>query len=196
VRLAENPFLAVTVDLDGTFARTSTSDLQLELVRDGIRIHSLLGYLYVPYPRGYEVRLDRTQFQAWWGAWRWPMLAIIALAVLLLFLSSWHLLGVCYSSYVWLFSFYADRSATAEICWKLAMAAQVPSSMLLGAAVFLYGLHRLDLVGLLFAAALQVVVGWVYLLISPFWLPQRSGAGAGGRNPFRNKLRTRVPPGT
>jgi hypothetical protein len=194
-RLAENPFLAITVNLEGTSARTSTSDLQLELVRDGLRLHSLLGYLYVPYPRGYVVQLDRTPFQAWWGAWRWPLLALIALASLLLVLAVWHLLGLCYSTYVWLFSFYADRAATPMACWKLASAAQLPSSVLLGASIFLYGMHRLDLVGLMLAAALLLAIGWVYLLISPFWLPLAPAASPRNRNPFRKKVRIRVPRG-
>jgi hypothetical protein len=68
----------------------------------------------------------------------------------------------------------------------LAAAAMAPSAVLMGAAIFLYGMHRLDLVSLLFALVLQVVVGWVYLLLAPFWLPRQSGAAAGGINPFRH----------
>jgi hypothetical protein len=196
VRLAENPFLAVTVDLDGTSARTSTSDLQLELVRHEMRLHSLFGYLTVPYPQGYAVRLGRTEFQAWWGAWRWPLLTLFAGATSVVLFAGWCVLGACYAAWVRMFSFYADRSATLTVCWRLAMAAQIPSAVILGAAVFLYGLHRLDLVSLLSAAALQLVVGWAYVLIAPFWLPPQSGAGTRRLNPFRGKNRIHVPPGT
>ncbi|MCL4178612.1 MAG: hypothetical protein KJ072_12825 [Verrucomicrobia bacterium] len=185
-RLAENQFLAVTVDLEGNSARTSTSDLQLELVHDGIRLHSLFGHLAVPYPRGYVVQLGRMEFQPWWGARRWPLLTVISGAAFVVLLAGWQLQGACYAVWVRIFSFYADRSATVKECWRLAMAALTPSAVVLGSAVFLYGLHRLNLVGLVCAFAAQAALAWVYLLIAPFWLPHRSGAGARRRNPFRH----------
>ena len=185
VRLSENGFLAITVDPEGHSTRTSTSDLQLELVRDGVRFHSLFGHVTIRYLRGYEVFLGRLEFQAWWGAWRWPMLAMVSGAAFVGLMAGWSVLAACYSAWVWLFSFYADRSATPKICRRLSAAALAPSAVLTGAAIFLYGMHRLDLVSLLFALVLQVVIGWVYLLLSPFWLPRQSGAAPGGVNPFR-----------
>jgi hypothetical protein len=145
----------------------------------------LFGYVTIPYPRGYEVMLGRLEFQAWWGAWRWPILAVVSGAAFLGLMAGWYVLAGGYSAWVWLFSFYANRSATRRVCWRLAAAAMAPSAVLMGAAIFLYGMHRLDLVSLLFALVLQVVVGWVYLLLAPFWLPRQSGAAAGGINPFR-----------
>jgi hypothetical protein len=185
VRLAENTFLSVTVNLEGGGARASVSDLQLELVREGIRLHSFFGHLLIPYPPGYVVRLGRMEFQPWWGAWRWPLLTILSGAAFLVFIAGWHLQGAAYAVWVWIFSFYADRSAPVKVCRRLAMAALSPSAVILGAAIFLYGFHRLNLVGLLCAVAAHFAVGWVYLFIAPFWLPRPSGAVAHRRNPFR-----------
>jgi hypothetical protein len=185
LRLGENTFLAVTIDLEGNSARTSTSDLQVELVRDGVRFHSLFGHVTVPYPPGYVVLLSRLEFQAWWGAWRWPLLAAVSGAAFVSLMTGWFVLAACYAAWVWLFGFFADRSATPMICWRLAAAALAPSAVLVGAAILLYGLHRLNLVGLLFALALQMVIGWVYLLLAPFWLPPHSAKVARRRNPFR-----------
>jgi hypothetical protein len=183
-RLGENAFLAITVDREGHHARTSTSDLELELVRDGVRVHSLFGHLTVPYPRGYVVTLNRLEFEAWWGAWRWPLLAAVCGGSSLALLTGWYFFAAGYSAWVRFFSFFADRAATSTVCWRLAAAAQAPSAVLLGGAIFLYGLHRLSLVGLLFALVVQLVVGWVYLLLSPFWLPRQSKAAVRGPNPF------------
>jgi hypothetical protein len=185
VRLGENPFLAVTVDLAETSARTSTSDLELELLRDRARFHSLFGHLTLRYPAGYVVTLSRTEFQAWWGAWRWPLLAVICGVAFVSLLAGWNLLAACYSSWVCFFSFFADRSATTGVCRRLAAAAQAPSAVLMGAALFLYGLHRLSLVGLLFALVVQLAVGWVYLFIAPFWLPRPASSARRKKNPFR-----------
>jgi hypothetical protein len=185
VRLGENAYLSITVDLDGNPARTSTSDLQLELVRDGARFHSLFGHVTVPYPRGYRVMLDRMEFRAWWGAWRWPLLIVIGGTAFLALLAAWYLVAATYAAWVRFFSFFADRLGTPSVCWRLAAAAQAPSAVLMGAAVFLYGLHRLSLVGLLFAIVVQLVVGWVYLVLSPFWLPRRPGTATRSFNPFR-----------
>ncbi len=184
-RLGENRFLAVTVDLEGHPTRTSTSDLQLELMRDGIRFHSLFGHLTLPYPPGYQVVLSRLEVQAWWGAWRWPMLAVVSVAAFVGLLIAWPLLATCYSLGVCFICRLSDRSAPPGVCWRLAVAALAPPVVLVGAALFLYGLQRLDLVSLLFALVVQIVVGWVYLLVSPFWLPPRSGPAPRTGNPFR-----------
>jgi hypothetical protein len=185
VRLGENSFLAITVDVEGHQARTSTSDLELELIRDGARWHSLFGHMTVPYPRGYVVTLNRLEFAAWWGAWRWPLLVVVCGTTSLVLLTGWYLLAAGYAAWVRFFSFFADRAATSTVCWRLAAAAQAPSAVLMGGAIFLYGLHRLSLVGLLFALVVQLVVSWVYLLLSPFWLPRQSKAVVRGINPFR-----------
>ena len=184
VRLGENTFLAVTVDPEGDPARTSTSDLQLELVRDGVRFHSLFGHLTMPYPQGYVVELSRLEFQAWWGAWRWPLLAVDAGAAGVVLLAGWYVLAAGYALWVWFFGYFADRLATPRICWRLAAAAQAPSAVLMGAAVFLYGMHRLSLVALLSALVVQMVIGWVYLLVAPFWLPRHPSAAPRSLNPF------------
>jgi hypothetical protein len=100
--------------------------------------------------------------------------------------AGWFVLAAACAVWVWVFSFFADRAATPPICWRLAAAAQAPSVVLVGAAVFLYGLDRLSLVGLLFALAVQMVVGWVYLVLAPFWLPRHPRAAPRSLNPFRH----------
>ena len=56
---------------------------------------------------------------------------------------------------------------------------------LMGESMPLYGTHRLPLKGLLLAAILHLLVGWVYLVIAPFKLPKKAAALAAEKtNPF------------
>jgi hypothetical protein len=185
MRLAGNQFLSITVDLGNAGSR-STSDLEVELGRDGVRIRSLFGYLEWRYLAGYQIDLSRTEFQAWWGAWRQPLLAMIgALAWISLFLS-WGLLSWFYAPLAYLIGFYADRVGSFQTHRRLAAAALLPGSMVLAGGLVLYGLQRIDLIGLLFAATVQIVIGWIYLLVSPFALPRKAGCPRRRRgNPFR-----------
>jgi CHASE2 domain-containing sensor protein len=48
----------------------------------------------------------------------------------------------------------------------------MPGALFLCSAIFLYGWGALDLVRLAVAAAMHVVVGWVYLFASPFCMPR------------------------
>ena len=48
----------------------------------------------------------------------------------------------------------------------------MPGALLMCAAVCLYGWGALDLVRLAVAGAVHLVMGWVYLFISPLCLPR------------------------
>jgi hypothetical protein len=186
VRLAGNSFLSITVDLSSNAGSHSTSDVQMELGREGVRLRSLFGYLEWRYPAGYRVELSRMEAQAWWGAWRQPLLAIIgALAWSGLFLS-WAVVSLFYAPVAQLIGFYADRAGSFRTYQRLAAGALLPGSVVLAGGIILYGLQQIDLIGLLFTAALQIVISWVYLLISPFALPREPGCRRRRRgNPFR-----------
>jgi hypothetical protein len=54
--------------------------------------------------------------------------------------------------------------------WKLAGAALLPGALLLSASLVAYGLGGCDLVQLCFAFGMHLVLGWVYLFISPLFL--------------------------
>ena len=51
-------------------------------------------------------------------------------------------------------------------------------------AIFFYGLGALDLVQFVGAAALHLVVGWVYLILAPLTLPRHPSVAARRGNPF------------
>jgi hypothetical protein len=184
-RLAENAFLSLVVDPQGAAALVTTADLRVELGRNELRLRSLFGYLAVDYPAGYRIALGRTEGEAWWGAWRTPLVALVGLGTLVGLCLLWGAVGAVYSVPVRLLAFYANRMSGGLVCWRLGIASLLPGAVLFGAAVLLYGLERLHLVGLLFAWLLHLVVGWLYVGLAPFWLPRSPAHPVLPGNPFQ-----------
>jgi hypothetical protein len=129
------------------------------------------------------VAFNRTKLGPWWGAWAPAILAIAAGLVAAGSMLSWACLATVHFLPVWLVGFFANRDLSLRGSWCLAGAALMPGALLLCAAIFLYGWGALDLVRLAVAAAVHVVMGWVYLFASPFWLP-RHPAAVMKANPF------------
>ncbi len=184
VSLAEGPFLALAVDLDGSGRLGRSADVHLELGRTDMRVGSLLGYWRFPYPSGWSVRLDRTEVSAWWGAWRTFLLIGAGVVTAASLFASWYLLSVIYAFGIRVIAFYADRQLSTLGSVRLAAAALLPGSMLMGLALLLYGNQRLSLLGLVLAWLVHWVIGWGYATLAPFWLPRGSGRLAPGQNPF------------
>lgn len=182
--LAQGRFLAFVVDLrhEGT-ARPATH-LLLEFGQKDFKVFSLLGYLEGTYPRGWTIAFNRGDLQPWWGAWSPVFLALAAAAVLAGLMLTWGLLATIYCVPVWLLGFFANRDLGWRGSWRLAGAALLPGALLMTGALLLYGLGALDLVRLALGAALHFLLGWAYLVASPFWLPRHPGAAGVGGNPF------------
>jgi hypothetical protein len=187
VRTGGTSFLSVSVDPTDSFEPGEGSDLQVEFGRTGVRVRSLFGYLGVPYPPEYVIVFNRTELEPWWGAWQPMILAGLGVAVFLGLLTIWAVLGAVYSWPARFIAFYADRKLTWPGAWRLGAAALLPGALFFILALFAYSLHRLNLVQLLFAAVLHLMIGWVYLLGSPFCLPRSvapSAAVSVAKNPF------------
>jgi hypothetical protein len=182
-RLAEGRFLAFVVDLDHTGTARSPAHVQVEFGRTDCKVFSLLGYVQGKYPPNRALAFNRTELGPWWGAWAPALLAIVAGLVVAGLMLSWACLATVYFLPVWLVGFFANRDLSLQGSWCLAGAALMPGALFLCAAIFLYGWGALDLVRLAVAATVHVVMGWVYLFASPFWLP-RHPAAVVKANPF------------
>jgi hypothetical protein len=182
-RLAEGRFLALVVDLDHTGAARSPAQVQVEFGREDFKVYSLFGYVQGSYPRSRAVAFNQTELRPWWGAWAPPILAIVAGLVVAGLMTSWVCLATVYYLPVWLIGFFANRDCSLGGSWRLAGAALMPGALLMCAAIFLYGWGALDLVRLGVMGALHLVVGWIYLVVSPLCLPQQEAATT-NLNPF------------
>ncbi|HRT57005.1 MAG TPA: hypothetical protein P5038_10295 [Candidatus Paceibacterota bacterium] len=184
VLLAENRFLAVAVDLDHTGQVRSPAHLCLELGRHDLRVYSLLGYLPVSYPTRLWISLNRPAALPWWGAWMPVLLALsAALTILVLFLA-WAVLATLYTLPVWLVGFYANRQLGLRASWRLAGAALMPGALFMALMILLHGLGAVDPLRLILALAAHLLIGWVYLWMSPLRVPHIPGADLSHSNPF------------
>lgn len=163
------------------------ADLQVEAGRTELRLRSLFGYLAIPYQKGYRIAMNRTELEPWWGAWRPALIAGMGGAVVVGLFVTWGILGFAYAWPARFIAFYADRKLSCMGAWRLGAACLLPGALFFLAAIVAYTFHRINLVQLLGATVLHFMIGWVYLLFSPFSLPQEPTAGAGkvrAVNPF------------
>jgi hypothetical protein len=185
VLLAEGRIIALGVDMEHGGALRSPADFQFEFGRDSLRIFSIFGEAEVDYPLGYVIAFNQRDARPAWGAWEPNILGLAAIGTFLGLLLVWGVLATVYFLPVWLICFFINRDLDFRASWKLAAAALMPGALLMALALVLYDLGVFDLVQLCFAFGMHLVIGWVYLFVSPMFLNRVLPAEK--KNPFLNK---------
>jgi hypothetical protein len=184
VQLASNPFLGVAVDLNHSGQLRSDSHLQIEFGRRDFRVSSILGYKPLDYPAGQTIDFNRKKLEPWWGAWE-PILAVAtAAATVLGLMVAWFALATLYCAPIRLITFLTNRDLNWVQSWRLAGAVLMPGALFFTAAILCYTLHWIDLVSLGGAGVLHIAVGWIYLVLCPWFLPHVTAEGKVSGNPF------------
>jgi hypothetical protein len=181
--LAENSFLSISVNPAESRTPGTAADIEILLGPRQWLMASFFGHWEFSYLDGWIINLGGRDARAWWGAWYPSLVGGSAVASALALLCGWWFLGIIYA---WLLPPVVRilrRSATLSLRWRLCCTALLPGAILMIAAILLYGLHRLQLIGLLIAFALHFVVGWVYVLGALFFLPALPRQG----NPFETE---------
>jgi hypothetical protein len=176
VTLAENPYLALSVDPTGRANFGQSTDVRVVFGPKAWEVSSMFGYVSFSYPPGYILALNRTETQPWWTTLQPYVLVggvLAAVAGLLLF---WALLGLVLMLPVSFYTLLIDRKASLGECWRLSVAALMPGAVLMAVNVLLYGVARVGLVTFLVLGILHVLVDLVYLLAAPLRLPQCDAA--------------------
>ena len=186
VLLAEGRILAFSVDLEHGGTLRSPADFQFEFGRDSVRIFSLFGEQDLAYPPGYELAANQTDAGPAWRAWVPDLLGLAAIATFLGLLLTWMLLATIYWLPVWLVCFFSNRDLGLGASWKLAGAALMPGALLLSLSLVLYDLGCFDVLQLSLAFGLHLVLGWIYLFVSPMFLNRVLPAGK--KNPFNQAV--------
>lgn len=188
--LAENRFLALTVDLNHEGKARSPAHVQIEFGQTNYMVLSLLGFVQGGYPQRWVVPFNRQALVPWWGAWSPALLGIAAGLVVTALMLIWAVLAAVYVLPVWLLGFFANRDLSLRGSWCLAGAALMPGALLASAAIFMYGSAAFGLVELAVAGAVHLVVGWVYLIVSPLCLPLHPVVANTKANPFEPPFRS------
>jgi hypothetical protein len=185
LRLAENRFLALSVDVHHQGQLRSPAHVQIEFGETDVRATSLFGFVRIEYPRAWVIGFNRPQLEPWWGAWSPPILALTAAGVVVWLLFVWAFLGLLYSPVVWLVAFYGNRNLSLRQSCKVAGAALMPGALFLIVVMVTYGLGAMDLVELLAAVAAHFVIDWVYLVASSLALRRDPNLAPAKANPFK-----------
>jgi hypothetical protein len=180
-RLAENRALAVVIDLSNERELGRVSDLEVVIKRTQIAVCGMTGCASVPYPRDYIISLNREELEPWWGAWRSPLAALVAIAVIIKLLLGWWFLGMLTTPLVKFIAFYCDRRVTLPGSFRVSGAALLPGAMIMAAGVILYGLGAVDLLQFGLIYLLHLFCGIVFVVTAPFFLPR---LGEKLTNPF------------
>ena len=182
--LAENHFLAVTVDVSNSGLRRSTAQVSAEFARSGLRIYSLLGFADWSYPPRRNVPFNRHDLIPWWGAWKPVLLAAAAALCVSALMIAWWLLATLYCLPVRLVGFLTDRAVTLASSWRLSAAALLPGALFMGGCFLLYRLAYLDLIRLALGWAIHLAIGWIYLFLALINTPRVSAGRKPVANPF------------
>ena len=137
---------------------------------------------WLSYPPGLVLAANQTDARPAWGAWAPNILGLTAIGVFFGLLAVWALLATVYSLPVWLVCLFSNRDLNFCGSWKLAGAALMPGALLLSLSLVLYDLGGFDIVQLCFAFGMHLVIGWIYLFVSPLFL--RRALPAEKKNPF------------
>ncbi len=182
--LAGDRSLSLVVDLNHDADLGHDADVCVELGQRELRVFSLLGFVTWRYPAGAVVSLNRLEAEAWWGAWRPVLLAGAGLGVVLVLAVSWLALATVYCVPAWLVAFFANRQLSLAGAWRLASAVLMPGALFMIGAIVLYNAGGLDVVRLCLCAGLHLVIGWIYIGVTPLFLPSETTARAAKSNPF------------
>jgi len=185
VLLAEGNILAFSVDLEHGGALRSPADFQFEFGRDSVRVFSLFGEAELDYPAGYIIAANQRDARPAWGAWSPDVLALAAIGTFLGLMLVWAALATVYFLPVWLICFFSNRDLDFRASWKLAGAALMPGALLLSLSLVFYEIGSFDVVQFCFAFGMHLVIGWIYLFISPMFLNRALPAEK--KNPFVDK---------
>ena len=181
--LAEGRAIAFDVDLNHSGQIHPLADVQIEFGGESVRVFSLLGYTGWDYPRGYIIPFNRTDLEPQWGAWAMELLFMTGITLVIGFMLGWWLLATIYFIPVWVLGFFTNRDLNLRQSWRLAGAALMPGALLAAVSVLLYNFGLLNLVSLGFIFTANLVLGWIYLVLSLFFVPRISSTSPGA-NPF------------
>lgn len=193
IQLGGNRSLGLTVDLTHSGRLGREAQLQVEFGRNNLRVFSMPGYIVADYPPEWDIGFNRTELEPWWGAWEPAIAAAAAAITILCLMASWGVLATIYCAPVRLITFFENRDLNWRESWRMSGAALMPAALFLSCGIICHGLGWINLIQLGAVFGLHVIIGWIYLFVSPFFLPRHPAAPKSGTNPFAKPKGGEVP---
>ena len=182
--LASSSWLSITVDLPQGQTYRTGSDVQAEFSSKSVRFISLAGYWDTPYPSGWIIAFNQPELGSWWNAWEPFLAAGAGLIFAVGLMGLWAFLALIYGIPAGVICRFVEHDIHWRAVWKLCCAGQLPGSLLMSFTLLLYSLRAIDLVQWLFVFVAHVVVGWVYIFLSTFFIPRTDRKRSRKPNPF------------
>ncbi len=183
--LGENEFLSIEVNPEGEKMQSKPTDIALIFEPYGLRVGSLFGYSFLPYPQRWVVQMNRDGVVPAWGAWQPAIIAGLGILTALTLMICWGILAVFYAFYPWLVAALFKRDLFLHQAWKLSCAAMAPGSILMAFGLILYLLDEIGLVFFLLLGAAHFVIGWFYIFLASFYLKKAEVQPDQNANPFQ-----------
>jgi hypothetical protein len=189
--LAANEYLAIDVNPETAKAQAKSSDVVLVFEPYGLRIGSLFGYAFLPYPERWVVQFNRDMLAPNWGAWQPAIIAGLGIGTALALMLSWTLLALLYAFYPWFVAALFKRDLLLHQAWKLCYAAMMPGSILMSFGLLLYVFGHISVVFFLIIFAVHFVIGWLYIFLAAFCLKKAEVVAVERGNPFDTEKKAR-----
>lgn len=181
IQLAENLFLALSLDPVGEGMPPSLADVRVILAPREVRFRSLFGMAKLPYRPEWTIQLNPADLEPKWAAWRPAVLAYLFFGTIAMLFATWIGFGILYAIPVRILAAILKRAVSLWGSWKLSVAGLLPAAILLTVAIAAYGLGQIRILHLVVIWALHFVVGWIFVIGATFSLPRWQKPGA---NPF------------
>ncbi|MGZ8919638.1 MAG: hypothetical protein ACXW3L_01510 [Limisphaerales bacterium] len=180
--LAANAFTSMSIVIQESESVGAPVDFAFEFRTNELVMRSLLGARVLPYPARTEIELNRTAFFPTWGAWRAPIIfGLVPGTAIALFLF-WSLLAIVYAVIPLFIAGLFGRDLDKRGAWKLAVAAQLPGSLMMAFALALYSTGKVAVILVLVMLPAHLLLTFIYLFISPFLVPKAEISDE--KNPF------------
>lgn len=166
------------------------ADLQVVFGKEKLLLRSLFGWLILPYPETLNFPLNLKEVWTTWGAYKNSIIPVTFLIFACLLVLVWWMLAWLYSIPISIFIKILRRKIDPIGVFRISLMSQMLPAAILSSGIILYAYNRFDLTTLLILFIVHIPFAWIYLIISPFYLP---GLPEDLENPFSDGDKSRNP---
>lgn len=148
------------------------ADLQVVFCKEKLLLRSLLGWLSVKYSESFNLPLNLKELWTTWGAYKNAIITAVLLITVCFLPLVWMTLGLIYKIPVALISKILKRKFELSGIFRISVMSQMLPAIIMCVGILLYAYGRIDLTTLLIIFANHIPFAWIYLIITPFYLPK------------------------